>query len=60
MKRLDDFIQSLSDEQRKILADKLNTHYINININVNPEIDVKTLSKRLKNDFDRYDRLRGV
>lgn len=60
MKRLDDFIQSLSDEERKILSDKLSIHYTNININVNPDIDVKTLSKRIESEFDRYDRLRGI
>lgn len=63
MKRLDDFIQSLSDEERKILSDKLNKQY-NVTINVNPDVGVGGIKQIVKDmidaDLDRYNRLRGI
>jgi hypothetical protein len=63
MKRLDDFIQSLSDEERKILADKLNKQY-NVTINVNPDVGFGGIKRIVQDvmdkDFERYDRLRGI
>lgn len=34
--------------------------YEYIQLNINTETDVKKLSKELKKEFDRYDRMRGI
>lgn len=67
MKRLDDFVQSLSDEERKILSDKLNTQLntkIDVTINLNPDVGIGGIKQVVKDmidaDFERYDRLRGI
>lgn len=63
MKRLDDFIQSLSDEERKILSDKLNKQY-SVTINVNPDVGFGGIKQIVKDiidkDLDRYNRMRGI
>lgn len=51
--------ECVQDAYRQLYPEAAAT-YEYIQLNINTETDVKKLSKELKREFDRYDRMRGI